>query len=209
MSARGLFIAFEGGDGSGKSTQARLLAERLGAELTRNPGGTPLGSRLRDLILDPEMATISPRSEALLFMADRAEQVNALVEPTLRQGRDVVTDRYAYSSIAYQGYGRGLDVEELWSLAEWSVNGCWPDIVFLVDVPVEVGLRRREERDRVEDHYEASGDGLQLAVREAFLSMAESDPSRWRVVDGTGDIASVSERVWAEFEAARRHYAAR
>lgn len=200
MSQKGLFIAFEGGDGSGKSTQARLLAERLDAVLTRNPGGTDLGRRLRELILDPLMSDISLRAEALLFMADRAEQVDALIEPTRAAGRHVVTDRYAYSSIAYQGYGRGLSVDDLWSLASWSVRDVWPDVVVLIDVPVEVGVHRRAQRNDVQDHYEAAGNELQHAVVDGYRKMAADDPNRWRVIDGTGGVDEVSASVWSAIE---------
>lgn len=195
MAERGLFVAFEGGDGSGKSTQARLLAERIDAVLTRNPGGTEFGTKLREFILDPNNANISLRAEALLFMADRAEQVDKLIEPTVASGRHVVTDRYAYSSLAYQGYGRGLDVDELKSLADWSVRDIWPDVVVFIDVPTEVGIQRRPA---AQDHYESEGEELQRRVTEGFHEMAKADPDRWKVIDGLGTIEEVQDRIWVE-----------
>lgn len=193
MPDKGVLIAFEGGDGSGKSTQAKLLAERLGAVLTRQAGGTVFGARVRELTLDPAFANISPRAEAMLYMADRAELVDELVGPALDDGKTVVSDRWAYSSMAYQGARHGLSVEELRLISDWSMRGVWPDVVVLIDVPAEVGAARAGATD----HYEASGDSLQAQVREVYQSLAAADPERWRVVDGTQSIEEVAAAVSA------------
>lgn len=189
-----LLIAFEGGDGSGKSTQARLLAERIDAVLTRQTGGTPLGQRIRDLTLHPDTAHISRRAEACLYMADRAENVEKIVEPALAAGNHVVTDRYAYSSLVYQGYGFGLDVEHLYRIADWAMNGRWPDVVVLLDVPLEIGAER-VLRDGELDHYEEAGIELQRRVVNGYHQLAEKEPDRWRIVDGRGTPEEVSARV--------------
>lgn len=193
MPERGLLIAFEGGDGSGKSTQSLLLAQRIGAVHTRQAGGTPVGLQLRSLILDPSSADISARTEALLFMADRAEQADKVVRPALGAGSHVVSDRWAYSSMAYQGARHGLDVEELRQLADWSTRSLWPDIVVLIDVSVETGMSRAG----VTDHYEAAGAEVQHQVRRTYRNLAEADPGRWHVVDGEAGVQEVAERVYA------------
>ncbi|MGE3620180.1 MAG: dTMP kinase [Acidimicrobiia bacterium] len=190
---RGRFIALEGGEGSGKSTQARRLAERLGATPTFEPGDTELGRALRTLVLDPGGGPISARAEALLMAADRAQHVDQLVRPTLEAGRDVVTDRYAASSVAYQGHGRGLDPAEVEHLSHWASGGLWPDLVVLLDVDVEVAATRvGDEPDRLE----AAGVEFHRRVRAGFLAQAAADPGRWAVVDATGDPDAVAGSVW-------------
>lgn len=196
----GSLIAFEGADGCGKSTQASILAERLGAVLTRQAGGTALGERIRSLTLDEGTVGISQRAEALLYMADRAEHVDHLVLPALAQGRHVVSDRWAYSSLVYQGYGRGLDVDELRHLSDWAMRGLWPDVVLLIDVPLEQAAARQQARDAVQDHYELAGFELQRQVVEGYHELADADPHRWRVVDGTGTVDEVAARVWGVTE---------
>lgn len=192
MSAR--FIAFEGGEGCGKSTQARLLAERLGAVLTREPGGTAVGSRIRELLLDPAFGRLDPRAEALLLAADRAQHVAEVVRPALAAGRHVVTDRYVGSSLAYQGAGRGLPVEEVRAVSTWATEGLRPDLTILIDVPVAVAAARLgAERDR----FEREGAGFHERVRAAFLALAGEDPEGWVVIDGTAPVASVAEAVVA------------
>lgn len=199
MSKRGLLIAFEGGDGGGKSTQVRLLGERLNAVVTRQAGGTPLGQRIREMTLDERTAHIAPRAEALLYMADRAEHVEQVIEPALANGQHVVSDRYAYSSFAYQGYGGSLDVEELRTVADWAMRGVWPDVVVLLEVPLEVGEARRSGRSAT-DHYEEAGRELQEKVSAGYHAMAAADPDRWRIIDGRGSIEEVAARIWEEIE---------
>src|SRR5436305_15310654 len=151
---RGRLIVFEGGEASGKSTQAARLAAELGAVLTREPGGTEIGKRIREIVLDPGSAGMAPSAEALLMTADRAQHVAEVIEPALAAGTDVVTDRYVPSSLAYQGYGRGLDVEQLWRLSMEFAGALHADLVVLLDVLPAVAAARLEGRDRME----AAGD---------------------------------------------------
>lgn len=188
----GRFIVFEGGEGSGKSTQARRLAARLDAVLTRQPGGTDLGARIRELVLGGEPGDVSARAEALLMAADRAQHADELIVPALRAGRDVVCDRYIPSSVAYQGHGRGLDPERVRSISEWAVDGLAPDVVVLLTVPDEEARRRTGgARDRIE----AAGAEFHRRVADGFAAMAAADPQRWVRVDGTGSPDQVEARV--------------
>ena len=192
MSRRGRLVALEGLDGSGKTTQAGLLAETIGALVTAEPGATPLGRRLRDLLLDPGSPPVAARAEALLMAADRAQHVAEVVVPALDAGRWVVSDRFSGSTLAYQGFGRGLALDELRSLVTWATGGVEPDLTVLVDVPLRVALgRRHPEADRLE----RLGDEFQERVRAGYLSLADADPARWVVVDGTGDEAEVAVRI--------------
>jgi dTMP kinase len=194
---RGRLVAFEGGEGSGKSTQAARLARAIDAVLTREPGGTPLGERIRPLLLDPELS-VDPRAEALLMAAARAQHVAEVVEPALAAGRDVVTDRFTPSSLAYQGHGRGLDVRELAAMSQWATGGLAADLVVLLAVPPEVGMARvGKPRDRLE----AAGADFHLRVATAFREMAAADPERWVVIDGEGDPDDVARRVLDAWQA--------
>ncbi len=189
---RGRFVAFEGGEGSGKSTQARALAERLGALLTREPGGTVVGERIRELLLQPATGDVHPRAEALLIAAARAEHVATVIEPALTSGRDVVCDRFTGSSVAYQGFGRGLPPEEVASLSRWATNGLMPDLVVLLDVPLDVAAARiGGPRDRLE----SAGDDFHAAVVEGFRTLATENPDRWLVFDGTQSAAALADQV--------------
>jgi dTMP kinase len=192
MSARGRLIALEGGEAVGKSTQAARLAERLDAVLTREPGGTELGEEIRGLLLDPSRL-LDARTEALLMAAARAQHVAEVIEPALASGRDVVTDRFVGSSLAYQGFGRGLPLEEVATLSSFATGGVQADLVVLLDVPdVEAAARRDAEPDRLE----AEGDEFHRRVLDGFARLAAEDP-RWVVVDGSGDVDAVAARVWA------------
>ena len=199
---RGWYVAFEGGEATGKSTQARLLAETIGARLTREPGGTALGAELRRLVLDPAGGPIDLRTEALLLAADRAQHVAEVVRPALDRGEHVVSDRSAMSFLAYQGFGRGLPLEELCRISEWAAGGLWPDLILLVDVAPEVAAARRRADGAAPDRLEAEVDGFHERVRQGFATLAAKDPRRWVVVDGTGTPGEVSARVrhaWATF----------
>ena len=186
-------IVFEGGEGSGKSTQAALLAARLGAVLTREPGGTEIGRRIRSLVLDPSVGSaLDVRAEALLMAADRAQHVAEVIRPALDSGVDVVSDRFTGSTLAYQGYARGLPVSELAGLSSWATGGLEPDVVILLDVPASVAATRmKPEADRME----AAGDEFHRRVVEGYLALAAGDPERWRVVDGSGGVAEVEALV--------------
>lgn len=198
---RGRFVVLEGGEGSGKTTQAQRLAGRWDAVLTRQPGGTAIGSRLREILLavapdpgaaDPVHGALADRAEALLMAADRAQHVAELIGPTLAAGRDVVCDRYVGSSVAYQGWGRGLGPEAVHDISAWAVDGLWPDLVVLLDVTPEEARRRiGGARDRIE----AAGDDFHRRVREGFLAQAAAAPDRWVVVDGGGTPDAVEASV--------------
>ena len=191
MNRRGKYIAFEGWEASGKSTQARLLSQRLDAVLTREPGGTALGLAIRDLLLGNGPAP-TERAEALLFAADRAQHLAEIVEPALAEGRDVITDRSYGSTLAYQGYGRGQSIEALMRLVEWTSGGLLPDLVVLLTVAVDTADGRLgDQRDRMESE---DGD-FATRVVEGFTALAEADPDRWVVVDGAGSIEEVAARV--------------
>ena len=187
-----LFIAFEGGEACGKSTQAALLAARLGAVLTREPGGTAVGERVRALLLDPDAGALDARAEALLLAAARAQHVAEVVAPALGSGRIVVTDRFSHSSLAYQGYGRGLPLAEVRDLSEWATGGLWPDVVVLLDLASDEAAARRGRPDR----FESEGRDFDRRVEAGFRTLAAGEPARWRVVDGSGSIDEVAARVW-------------
>ena len=188
----GRLIAFEGGEGSGKSTQARLLADRLGAVLTHEPGGTEVGRRIRELVLDPAAGDVDPRAEALLMVADRAQHVAQVIRPALAEGRDVVTDRFSGSTLAYQGYGRGLDVDELAQLSRWAAGGLEPDLVVLLEVPAQVAAARPAGAP---DRMEGQEREFHARVAAGYRALAAADPGRWVVVDGTGSVDEVAARV--------------
>lgn len=195
--AEGTFIAFEGGDGAGKSTQvARLAAtfEATGREVvvTRQPGGTGLGSALRDLVLHGD--DVTPRAEALIFAADKAQHVEEVILPALARGAVVLTDRYTDSSVAYQGAGRALGASEVARLQDWAVAGATPDLTVLIDVDPAEGRRRR---GAIHDRLEAEADAFHHAVRGHFLELADTAPSRYLIVDGARGPDEVAAHVRA------------
>lgn len=191
---RGRLIALEGGEAAGKSTQAALLAERLGALLTREPGGTAIGRRVRDLLLEPSTTALDARAEALLLVADRAQHVREVILPALEAGRDVVSDRYSASTLAYQGWGRGLEVEDLRCLSHWASRGVEPDVVVLLDVPAEVAAVRLAGAGL--DRFEAQAEGFHRRVAEGYRALAAADPERWVVIDASQPPDEVAARVW-------------
>jgi len=188
-----VYIAFEGAEGCGKSTQARRLAERIGAVLTRETGGTAVGSRLREILHDTEVADLDARAEALMTAADRAQHLAEVVVPALEAGRDVVSDRSAFSSIAYQGYGRQLDIDHVRQLNEWATRGRWPDVVVLLDTPPEAIAERMSRRTL--DRFEAAGREFHDRVIAGFRAMALEDPQRWITVAAVGSVEQVADGI--------------
>ena len=193
----GLFIAFEGGEGAGKTTQARLIAIWLreqGFEVvtTHEPGATKVGMRLRALLLDTAHAGMSPHAEALMYAADRAEHVAAVIEPALARGAVVITDRYVDSSLAYQGTGRGLRSAEIAKLNSWATGGRMPDLTILLDMPPEAGLGRRT---RSADRLEAEPPEFHRRVRSGFLALARAEPSRYLVLDASRPVEQVTQAI--------------
>jgi dTMP kinase len=189
----GRYIALEGAEGCGKSTHAIRLAEHLGAVLTRETGGTRIGVKIRDILHDSDHVELSDKAEVLLIAADRAQHVQQLVRPVLASGRNVVSDRSAYSSLAYQGYGRGVDLETVRRINDWALDGRWPDLVLLIDVPAEVLVERMQERDL--DRFEQADDEFHARVREGFAKMAAEDPEHWVVIDGAGAKEEVARLI--------------
>jgi dTMP kinase len=194
-----LFVSLEGVDGSGKSTQAKLLAEALGPEtlLIREPGGTEAAERIRELLADPALE-VDPFAELLLFSAARADLVSRAIRPALEAGRDVVADRFADSSVAYQGGARGLGTSHVLSLVDTAIDGLWPDLTVLLRIDPEVGLGRADGEDR----FEAEGLALQRAVAEAYDEIATIASDRVVVVDAEGSVEEVNKRV---MDAVRSH----
>ena len=197
---RGLFVTFEGIDRSGKTTQARLLCEALGVAAlgVREPGGTPAGERVRDLLKDAAVP-LGSEAEALLFAAARAELVDKVIRPALDEGRVVVSDRFLDSSLAYQGGARGLGIEEVEAANRLATGGLVPDLTFLLELDTATAAQRAGERDRFEDE----GAELQQAVLEAYERLVAADPGRWRRVDATRSPEQVHAEVLAEVQAAR------
>lgn len=187
------FIALEGVDGCGKTTQARHLAAALGAVCTHEPGGTALGVALRTLLLHGELPAPVPKAEALLMAADRAQHVAEVVRPALAGGTWVVSDRFSGSTLAYQGFGRGLAVEELRGVVEWAADGVTPDLSVLIDVPLDLARRRLglDAPDRLERLDAAFFD----RVRQGYLALASREPDRWVVVDGAPSVEEVATAV--------------
>lgn len=189
------YIAFEGAEACGKSTQAALLANRMDAVLTRETGGTAVGARLRKILHDNSVTNLTPRAEALMTAADRAQHLAEVVGPALDDGRNVVSDRSLYSTLAYQGYGRELNVEELTIINDWAINARWPETVIFLDTPDALIAERLQERDL--DRFEAAGNAFHQRVIEGFRTMASSDTNRWITVDGRGLIDEVEATIVA------------
>ncbi len=189
---RGRLIAVEGIDGCGKSTQARLLADSLGAVLTYQFGATDVGAVIRRVLLDPANHNLNVRAEALLIIADKAQHTAEIVEPELRAGNDVVTDRFTASTLAYQGYGRGLDLEDLSAMMHFATAGTSPDLNVLLRIDPEVAARRLGP---TRDRFEEVGNGFMERVDLGYRSLADADPSRWAVIDASGTVDEVAARL--------------
>ena len=184
---------FEGAEGCGKSTQAARLAASLGAVLTRETGGTDIGRRIRDILHDTAVDNLAARAEALLTAADRAQHIAEVVAPALTAGRTVVSDRSVYSSLAYQGFGRELDVEEIRQINTWATGGLWPDVVIFLDTPEDVIAERMSRRDL--DRFEAAGAEFHDRVLDGFRAMAAAEPERWVTVQAVGLIEQVADDI--------------
>ena len=195
----GLFITFEGGDGSGKTTQINLLASWLESDgrtvvITREPGGTDLGTELRNIILHRE-GFIAPRAEALLYAADRSHHIHTLVRPALQRGEIVVQDRYLDSSVAYQGAGRVLDPTEVRNISVWATENLMPDLTVVLDVPASVAKERQAAGERQYDRLEAEAEDFHTRVRESYLALAAEEPHRFLVIDGESSIEEIHQAI--------------
>ncbi|MGO4383828.1 dTMP kinase [Specibacter sp. RAF43] len=204
----GLFIAFEGGDGAGKSTQAALLTAALRADghvvlRTREPGGTPVGEKLRSLVLDHGQGEIDARCEALIFAAARAAHTAQVIAPAVARGEIVISDRYIDSSIAYQGAGRGLGTAAVRQLNEWATEGLWPDLTVLLDVTPEDGRDRRTAADAAEDRLESEPDDFHADIRHSFLELAAAHPERYLVLAARLPIPELAAAIHARVLALR------
>ena len=200
-----MFITFEGIEGSGKTTQQRLVAEELRGRkqtvvTTKEPGGTPLADRIRAIVLD-SANVIDPIAEVFLFAASRRQHTTEVIEPALQRGEVVLCDRYADSTLAYQGFGRLIDLDRLRALNEWATNALVPDVTLLFDLAEEAGLRRALSRNAAaaqdEGRFEAEDMRFHRRVREGYLAMAVAEPNRYRVVDATGSVDEVFDRTRA------------
>ncbi len=195
-----MFITFEGPDGSGKSTQAKQLAEYLVARgcpvlLTREPGGTTIGEQIRQVVLSKQSQGITHQTEALLFSAARAQIVAEVIQPALAVGKIVLCDRYADSTMAYQGYGLGLDLDALRAITRFATSGLVPDLTIYIDVPVSVGIARKQG-DQV-NRLDAKEIAYHEQVRKGFLQLASAEPARWVVIDGTRSVDQVQNEIRA------------
>lgn len=205
---RGLFITFEGPEGSGKTTQSKLLAEFLAARgigsiLTREPGGTEISRKIRQILLDPENQAMVHTTELLLYAADRAQHVAEKIVPALESGRCVICDRFVDSTVAYQGHGRGLDLALITQLNRIVTAGLAPDLTLLVDLPPEVGMTRVVKRASAEataggkDRMEGEAIDFHRRLREGFLSIARAEPNRVKVIDGARGVEAIQAEIRA------------
>ncbi|MGA2878074.1 MAG: dTMP kinase [Bryobacteraceae bacterium] len=200
---RGLFITFEGPDGSGKSTQARMLAERLRGQgrpvlETVEPGGTPIGQQIRRILLDPANKELMPTAELLLMFAARAQNVEQWILPALAEGKIVISDRFTDSSLAYQGAGRGLGTNTVLDLDGIACHGLIPDLTICVDIDTETGLARALARGGLETRLEEQSIEFHHKVREAYHELARNEPRRFRLIDGRGTPEAIAAKVWEQ-----------
>ncbi len=197
----GVFITFEGPEGSGKSTQIRMLEEALSAKelpvlATREPGGTVIGNRIREIVLDPQHTEMSPRAEALLYSAARAQLVDQVIQPALDEGKIVLCDRYADSTIAYQGYGHGRSIDVLRQLGDYATAGLAPHMTLYLDIQPADGLQRKQSGAAEEwNRFEQRALDYHLAVHRGYLEMTAADPDRWRVIDASQDAETIHKQI--------------
>lgn len=200
MGRRGFFIVFEGVEGAGKSVQAGLLASHLREQghpvlVTREPGGTRIGEQIRAITHNQKNVDLDARAEAYLMAASRSQHVTEIIEPALEEGKVVVCDRFVDSSIAYQGYGRGLGADTIRDLNHLAVNGAVPDLTILLNVPVEVGLARREGSVK-KDRMDLQQKDFYQRVHQGYLELAKSAPAQYVVIDATAPLEAVASKVW-------------
>ena len=205
MQSSGLFIAFEGGDGAGKSTQAARLAGSLESRgltvlRTREPGGSPIGEKLRSLVLDHGHGHIDAHTEALIFAASRAAHASQVIRPALARGEVVLTDRYIDSSVAYQGAGRGLGAGAVLSVNEWATSGLRPDLTVLLDVHPAEGRSRRTAGDAAEDRMESEADEFHARIRQAFLDLAAARPENYLVLEAGLPVEEIAGLILGRVE---------
>jgi len=196
-----LFITFEGTEGSGKSLQARMLVSRLRSLqvpvlATHEPGGTPLGDQIRHLVLLREDLSVGARAEALLMCTSRAQLVDTVIRPALARGEVVVCDRFADSTLVYQGAGRGLDIQALAAVISFATAGLQPDMTILLDLPVEEGLARKHTQQAGWNRFEDEALAFHSRVREGYHTLAHAEPERWHCFDGLQPADSLSEEIW-------------
>lgn len=196
----GAFIVFEGGEGSGKSTQIKLLADSLRTPeqevvLTREPGGSPLAEQIRELLLGSQTGTVTAKTEALLFAAARADHVATVIRPALERGAIVLCDRYVDSSVAYQGVARDLGVDQVLEISSWATGGLNPGLTIVLDIDPAVGLARAAQVSTQPDRMESESLAFHEKVRQAFLDQLERDPSRYLRVDASGETAQIHEQI--------------
>ncbi len=203
--SRGLFITFEGPDGSGKSTQARMLAQRLRGEgrtvlESVEPGGTPIGQQIRRILLDPANGELAPLAELLLMFAARAQNVEQWILPALAEGKIVISDRFTDSSMAYQGAGRGLGRETVLDLDRIACHGLVPDLTICVDIDSETGLARAAGRGSSETRLEEQAIEFHRKAREAYHELARREPQRFRLIDGRGTPEAIAATIWEQVQ---------
>jgi dTMP kinase len=197
---RGIFISLEGIEGTGKTTQARLLTERLAEKgyevmLTQEPGGTVIGNRIREILLHVDHREMSYMTELLLYNAARAQHLSEKIIPALNQGKVVITDRFTDSTVAYQGYGRGIDIQLIMSINNIATEGIKPHLTIIFDLDVETGLKRNKGINKV-DRLELEDIEFHKKVREGYLKIAEAETERIKIVDASLPLKDVSEKVW-------------
>lgn len=201
----GFFVVFEGGDGAGKSTQVQKLTEKLESlnetvVITREPGGTELGKKIREILLDQEEFEVTPRMEALLFAADRSINMSQNIKPALEKGNVVIADRHIDSSIAYQGVGRGLGPQTIEEISRWAVQGIVPDLTVLLDVDANTGQSRLQSKDRLDRESQ----DFHNKVNQAFRDLAKANPDRYIVIDAAKAIEEIAELVFNAYKAKRK-----
>ncbi len=201
----GFFVVFEGGDGAGKSTQVKQLTEKLTklnetVVLTREPGGTELGKKIREILLDQNEFEVSPRMEALLFAADRSINMSQIIKPALEKGNVVIADRHIDSSIAYQGVGRGLGAQTIEEISRWAVQGIVPDLTVLLDVDANTGQSRLQTKDRLD----RESNDFHTKVNQAFRDLAKANPDRYIVIDAAKPVEEISDLVFNAYKAKRK-----